>query len=129
MCVPYIYILHFSEPFKHAKHYVGSSINPRERIKLHRKGRSGVCLINAVVKEGILLKLGNLIKSDSRNYEKLIKKIKNTKRFCKFCNPEKYKIISNNLAKIKEQSDPIVLTVIPEILQKKIIEVYLTIDI
>jgi predicted GIY-YIG superfamily endonuclease len=44
--MPYVYLLHFNEPIKGVRHYVGFTENLRQRIDTHRSGSrhaSGVC--------------------------------------------------------------------------------------
>jgi predicted GIY-YIG superfamily endonuclease len=48
-----IYLLHFEEPYRHARHYLGWTGDLRRRLALHRKGRSGARLMHAVASAGV----------------------------------------------------------------------------
>jgi hypothetical protein len=47
-----VYLLHFSRPYYHARHYVGFSRRVEVRIREHRRGR-GSPLVEAVCNAGI----------------------------------------------------------------------------
>jgi predicted GIY-YIG superfamily endonuclease len=47
-----VYLLHFSRPYHHARHYVGFSQRVEARIREHRRGR-GSPLVEAVFNAGI----------------------------------------------------------------------------
>jgi hypothetical protein len=47
-----VYLLHFSRPYKHARHYVGWTLNLERRLRTHRGGR-GSPLIRAAIQDGI----------------------------------------------------------------------------
>lgn len=79
-----VYLIHFSEPFKHASHYVGYSDNIEERIALHRKGQ-GSRLCEVVVKAGIgLIHVRTWVGKDRHFERKLHNRGKSI--FCPLCN-------------------------------------------
>lgn len=78
-----VYILHFDQPYYHARHYVGWSGNVIERVNSHLIGR-GSKLVNAVVKSGIDFQIAATF-DGTRADERRIKKMKNTKRYCPLC--------------------------------------------
>lgn len=83
-----VYLLHFSKPFKGAKHYIGFTDNLEQRLSDHRKGKGARIL--AVAKEnGIDFELVRTWEGD-RKTERRLKNQKNAARFCPICN-ESYK--------------------------------------
>ena len=89
-----VYIIHFNEPYKHAKHYTGITNDFYLRMKAHLKGK-GAKLPYIVLKSGIGMKFfiwkNNLNFKEAKKEEKRIKKvIKNTARICKYCKQKKY---------------------------------------
>lgn len=76
-----VYIIKFSEPFHHARYYVGYCANGREyqRLEEHRAGRgSKICA--AAVKAGIKLSIVAVLPG-YRDEELRIKQRKNTPRY------------------------------------------------
>lgn len=51
-----IYLLHFSKPFKHAKHYIGFTENLDGRFEAHQKGQ-GARLLQVLLQVGITWRL------------------------------------------------------------------------
>ncbi len=47
-----VYLLHFSEAYKHAKHYLGSADDLEARLERHRRG-NGARLIQVIAQAGI----------------------------------------------------------------------------
>lgn len=47
-----VYLLHFSEPYKHARHYLGWSPNIADRLAAHQAGK-GARLLQVIVEAGI----------------------------------------------------------------------------
>ncbi len=83
-----IYLLHFSTPFKHAKHYVGFVESPemlQARMGKHRRG-SGAKLMRAVSNAGIDFLVARVWPNGDRNAERKIKKRKETPALCPVCN-------------------------------------------
>ena len=79
-----IYLLHFSEPFKHARHYLGWSRNLEARLEHHEAG-SGANLLRHVAAAGITWELVRTWEGD-RNEERRLKKHSST-RYCPICHP------------------------------------------
>lgn len=79
-----IYLLHFSEKFKQAGHYLGSTEDVVTRIHRHRTG-SGSRLAAAVHREGIEMQL---VRVWAGSYEKeyQLKALKNNPCLCPICN-------------------------------------------
>lgn len=91
-----IYLLHFSEPYQHAQHYLGFVDTDRHsfeealesRLEFHRKGR-GSRLLRAVSKAGIDWVVARTWKDGTRTDERRLKGRSNT-RLCPICNPLGY---------------------------------------
>ncbi len=47
-----VYLLHFAQPYKHARHYLGSAVNLAARLAEHRSGHGGR-LLQVVQEAGI----------------------------------------------------------------------------
>lgn len=99
-----IYLLHFSEPYRHAQHYLGFVDTSRHsfeealesRMEFHRKGR-GSRLLKAVTAAGIDWVVVRTWKDGTRTEERQLKGRSST-RLCPICNPLGYErrgILSN----------------------------------
>lgn len=84
----YVYLLHFDEPYYHAKHYVGSTDDIEQRLIRHKNG-NGARLIKVISDAGISFRLAKLWTFDNikeaRLFEKALKHMKNTPRYCPEC--------------------------------------------
>lgn len=85
-----IYLLHFSKPYKHAKHYLGYVDGNSyqcivDRLEKHRNG-TGAKLTKVVSEAGIDLELVRFWCNVDRNFERSLKNRKNTPRLCPICN-------------------------------------------
>lgn len=70
----FIYLLHFNQPLKHAKHYLGySENNPEERIELHRQGKSKVRIMEVLFKANISFSVVSIWTDKSRTDERKMK--------------------------------------------------------
>jgi predicted GIY-YIG superfamily endonuclease len=78
-----VYLLHFSEPYKHARHYLGWSTNLDKRLDSHRKGR-GSRLVQVIRKVGITWTLTRTWPGD-RHFERKLKNRKNARFLCPEC--------------------------------------------
>lgn len=83
MCV---YLIHFDRPYKHARHYIGGTVQFDERIAAHRNG-SGARLLQVLKEKGIGWRVVGLWHGDYERESK-IKKRKHGPRYCPICNPE-----------------------------------------
>jgi len=80
-----VYLLHFTEPYKHARHYVGVATHVQRRLQHHRTG-SGARLLAAVAAAGIDF----VVARTWRGGRKLERKIKrnefgSTRLLCPVC--------------------------------------------
>ena len=85
-----LYIIHFSKPFKHARHYIGIAQDAEKRFERHLSGR-GAVLIREAIKADIGIKFTKYIISTHDGYstakaeEKRIKSHNNHKKRCPEC--------------------------------------------
>jgi predicted GIY-YIG superfamily endonuclease len=79
------YLLHFSRPYKHARHYLGSAKDLFQRLQEHDAGR-GARLTQVVREAGIDLYLARTWNGD-RKMERRLKRQHNGPRLCPICNP------------------------------------------
>ena len=79
------YLLHFSKPYKHAKHYLGSADDLPTRLQQHDTGQ-GARLTQVVREAGIELILARTWNGD-RAFERRLKRQHNSPRLCPICNP------------------------------------------
>lgn len=83
-----VYLLHFDTPLKHARHYLGWSIDVESRLKHHLKG-TGAKIVAAAVRAGIKVSLVRQWVDKDRNFERQLKNQNNSPRLCPVCNPSK----------------------------------------
>jgi hypothetical protein len=84
-----IYLIHFDNPFHHARHYIGfcEDGNIDSRLARHKAG-NGSRLIRALNKAGIDYSIVRIWPDGDRNMERKLKNQKNSKRFCPVCREE-----------------------------------------
>ena len=84
----YVYLLHFDEPYKHARHYLGCTGNLEQRLEAHGTGR-GARLMEVVHEAGIRFVLARLWKFDTyeqaRAWERKLKTWQAGPRLCPIC--------------------------------------------
>jgi predicted GIY-YIG superfamily endonuclease len=78
-----VYLLHFSQRYKHAAHYVGSTNNLTKRLREHEQGR-GARLLEVVHVAGISWVLARTWEG-GRTRERQLKKQAGASRFCPLC--------------------------------------------
>ncbi len=81
-----VYLLHFTSPYKHARHYVGFTTDLAARLADHFNGR-GARLLEVIVAAGIGAQLARTW-AGNRKLERQIKNRKATPRLCPICNPQ-----------------------------------------
>jgi predicted GIY-YIG superfamily endonuclease len=81
-----IYLLHFSQPYKHAAHYLGFTTNLKARLEAHSKG-TGARLLEVITQAGITFNLARTWKG-TRKGERRIKNRGGAARICPVCNPQ-----------------------------------------
>lgn len=80
----YVYLLHFGRKHYHARHYVGYSGDYRYRLIDHVRG-AGSPLVYAVARSGNPIILSVIWKDAPRELEKEIKRRRNHKFYCPWC--------------------------------------------
>lgn len=85
-----VYLIHFKQPFKHARHYLGwcDGGNLAKRVKRHKQG-NGSKLMRAVVDAMIEWEVVRTWENVDRNFERALKKRKKTACFCPVCRGNK----------------------------------------
>lgn len=80
------YLLHFSEPFRHARHYLGitNGTEVRERIAAHQSG-NGAILTRHAAREGVVFALARTWPNVPRFTEMRLKKRGGLSRLCPIC--------------------------------------------
>jgi predicted GIY-YIG superfamily endonuclease len=89
-----VYLLHFSAPLAHARHYIGTARDLAARLERHHKG-SGARLTAVLNEKGIdytLVRTWN----GGRKLERQLKRQNNAARMCPICNPKHW--ITNKTA-------------------------------
>lgn len=81
------YLLHFSDKYKHARHYIGFSTDIPARVALHNAGRSHARLTQAAARAGITMVLARVWVGASRDNERKLKNLRAAAKMCPFCNP------------------------------------------
>ena len=80
-----IYMLHFSQPYRHAKHYVGWTEDLLDRLDRHASGH-GARLIAVIWDAGIGFTLVRICEG-TRHRERAIKHAGGAVRYCPACTP------------------------------------------
>jgi predicted GIY-YIG superfamily endonuclease len=80
-----VYLIHFSRPYKGARHYLGfTEIGVRRRLQYHRQGR-GAKLLRAVCSLGIKLRVVRTWLGVPQTLERELKNRKKSHRLCPVC--------------------------------------------
>lgn len=81
-----IYLLHFDRPYKHAKHYLGWTLDLDTRIAAHRSGVGDCGRLMRVIKDaGIGFQLARIWTEATRTYERSLKNQGGRSRLCPLC--------------------------------------------
>ena len=85
-----VYLLHFTKPLYHARHYIGytQSRSIRKRLDRHYEGH-GSHLTGAAVNAGIGFLIGGIWPDKDRRFERKLHNTKNGGRYCAICAKEK----------------------------------------
>lgn len=78
-----VYVLHFGEPYHHARHYIGTTVDLERRIREHLSGQ-GSPLVKAVVDAGINVVVATTY-NGGRKLERKMKNQHKASRFCPIC--------------------------------------------
>lgn len=83
----FIYLIHFDQPFKHARHYIGSALRLEDRLHDHKtNGAKCARLLVAVNNAGIGWKVARYWRG-GRADERRLKNRGGAARLCPICNP------------------------------------------
>jgi predicted GIY-YIG superfamily endonuclease len=85
-----IYLLHFSEAFKHAKHYIGFTTDLPGRLAEHASG-AGARLLQVITEAGLSFELARTWQG-TRKTERSLKNRKEAPALCPLCNPQAMKL-------------------------------------
>jgi predicted GIY-YIG superfamily endonuclease len=78
-----IYLIHFGEAYRHARHYIGSTDDLAERLKRHAAGQ-GARLMEVITAAGISWAVARTWSGDKK-LERKLKSRKNAPTLCPFC--------------------------------------------
>lgn len=78
-----VYLIHFDEPYRHAKHYLGCTDNLDRRMEEHKTGQ-GARLLQVLTEKGIGFEV---VRTWEGSFEKEaeLKSKKNSPRLCPIC--------------------------------------------
>ena len=79
-----VYLLHFKQPFKHARHYLGYTDNLQVRLALHANGH-GARLTQVVKDSGGSWVLARIWEPGSRDLEHRLKRWHSGVKLCPIC--------------------------------------------
>lgn len=82
-----VYLLHFSAPYKHCKHYLGYASDLEARLARHRQGR-GARLLEVITEAGLDFQVARTW-NGGRRLERQLKRQKNSPRLCPICRQQK----------------------------------------
>jgi predicted GIY-YIG superfamily endonuclease len=80
-----VYMLHFSQPYQHARHYTGWTLDLGSRLAAHEHGH-GARLMAVIKQAGISFVLARTVTGDRRR-ERAIKNAGGATRYCPICTP------------------------------------------
>jgi len=82
-----VYLIHFDQPYKHAKHYLGyvngKKENVEKRLDQHKNG-TGARLMEVVVNAGITFSVSRIFENVDRSFERRLKQ-RGKGRICPAC--------------------------------------------
>lgn len=82
----YVYLLHFDQPYKHARHYLGYTVNVDQRLAMHAAGR-GARLLEVLKANGINWTVA-WVRVGDRQLERRLKDRHESPRLCPICTPK-----------------------------------------
>lgn len=87
--MPSVYLLHFSENYRHARHYIGFAKKSVETRFAEHVAGTGARLTQVVTRNGITLTLARVWKNQTRTFERSLKNKKHSSRLCPICTEQK----------------------------------------
>ena len=82
-----VYLVHFTEPYRHARHYTGWTVDLDARLAEHRAGR-GARLLQVIAQAGIAWTLARTWEG-TRQRERQLKRQGGASRRCPICRAER----------------------------------------
>ena len=82
-----VYLLHFTQPYKHARHYMGWTSDLPARLATHTQGR-GARLVEVIIDAGIGFTLARTWEGD-RSLERALKRRRMAPRYCPICRAQR----------------------------------------
>lgn len=83
----FVYLIHFDEPLKHARHYIGfTQLTVEERFEQHVSGK-GARLTAVVAAAGIPMRVVRVWPGESRSFERKLKNSGGAAMYCPECRP------------------------------------------
>ncbi len=79
-----VYLLHFDQPYHHARHYIGFATDLERRLIQHQSG-SGARLVEVVVNAGRSFTLARIWPNTDRSFERRLHRRKDSPRMCPVC--------------------------------------------
>lgn len=81
-----VYLLHLTQPFKHARHYIGYCKDGTlpARLQRHRVGK-GAAFLRAAIENGIDFVVARTWDGEGREFERKLKNQKHSRRHCPCC--------------------------------------------
>lgn len=80
-----VYLIHFDRPYHHARHYVGFTSDPDRRFNEHENGNMSSPLLKTATAAGIKWEVVRTWSDKTREFERSIKTMKNTPKYCPEC--------------------------------------------
>jgi predicted GIY-YIG superfamily endonuclease len=81
-----VYLIHFDQPYYHARHYLGTTNDLEHRLQQHAKGRryGGARLMEVIIQAGISWRVA-CTWAGGRELEQQLKAWNNGSRLCPIC--------------------------------------------
>lgn len=87
-----VYLIHFERPYRHARHYLGTTNNLDQRLQQHARGRAygGARLMEVIIEAGIPWRVVRTWEG-GRDLELQLKAWNNGCRLCPICKAQRGK--------------------------------------
>src|SRR6476659_2411798 len=79
-----VYLLHFSPPYRHARHYIGYGDDLPTRLAEQLSGK-GANLVRVALAHGCIVTVAKIWAGMDRKFERKLKNRKNAPRLCPIC--------------------------------------------
>jgi hypothetical protein len=100
-----VYLIHFDVAYRHARHYLGWTLDLLARLQAHRDGR-GARLMEVITAAGISWQLARTWPG-GRDRERAIKNRHEAPRLCPICTPAPYPVKTGRSAIIAKPREPV----------------------